>query len=172
MKRFIPLVLLLLPAVLFSFGAGCGGNEAYEWYIRAQVNIVTPTSEDSFSFNERCNIRSYRIDQDIHWNIEASDMSVPFGIVINWKESRISGPGTFQVDEVYPNLVIFVARANHPEPDVITFYFVDEGIITFTQVGYQSGDIIAGTFDQLRMYDSELDENIEVDNGTFRSQVN
>ncbi len=171
MKKLIPLFLLLLPAVIFSFGGSCGGNETYEWYIRAQVNIVTPTSEDSFSFNERCNITSDEIDQDIRWVIEASGMSVPFGIAIVWRESFISDPGTFQAFEGYSNLYIIIMRADPIEPGWFIYYPVEEGIITFTQVGYQSGDIIEGTFDQLRVYDWELEEYIEVDDGTFRCQV-
>jgi hypothetical protein len=150
----------------------CGNNETYEWYIRAQVKIVTPTSEDSFSFDERCNIFSTESDQDIQWVIEASDMSVPFfGIAIGWEESFISGPGTFQVDEGDSNLVPVIGREHHTKLGWIRYYFVDEGIITFTQVGYQSGDIIEGTFDQFRVYDLGLEENIEVDNGTFRCRV-
>ena len=171
MKKLILCYLLILTATL-SFIGNCGNNDAYEWYIRAQVKIVTPTSEDSFSFDERCNITSDEIDQDIRWAIEASDMSAPFfGIAISWKESFISGPGTFQVDEGDFNLLPVIGRADPTAPGWYIYYFIDEGIITFTQVGYQSGDIIEGTFDQFRVYDWELEENIEVDNGTFRCRV-
>ena len=58
MKKLIPLLLLLLLVVIFSFGGNCSDYETSEWYIRAQVKIVTPTSEDSFSFDERCNLLS------------------------------------------------------------------------------------------------------------------
>ena len=171
MKKLIPLSLLLLPAVIFSFGGSCGGNETYEWYIQAQVNIVTPTTEDSFSFDERCYLFSDEIDEETYWEIDAIDRSMPFGIYIIWKESFITGPGTFQAFEGYSNLYIIILRADPIEPGWFIYYSVEEGIITFTQVGYQSGDIIEGTFDQLRVYDWELEEYIEVDDGTFRCQV-
>jgi hypothetical protein len=64
-----------------------------------------------------------------------------------------------------------IGKAHPTEPGWFTYYFVYEGIITFTQVGYQSGDIIEGTFDQLYVYDWEVEEYIEVNDGSFRCQV-
>ena len=172
MKKIIPLFLLLLPVIIFSFVGNCGGNETYEWYVRAQVKIVTPTSEDSFSFDERCYLFSDKIDQETYWEIDAIDSSVPFGIYIYWKESFITGPGTFQVDDGgLSNLDIWIMRASPIEPGWFRYSEVDEGSVTFTQVGYQSGDIIEGSFDQLYIYDWDVDTHIEVNNGTFRCQV-
>ena len=170
MKRLIICYLLILPSTLLYLG-NCSSEESYEWYLQAHVNILTPTSDNSFSFYERSTINYDEMDQEIIWVISANDPSVPFGISISWKESFISGPGSFQVGEDFPDFFMMIMKIHPTEPGVIIGYFVYEGIITFTQIGYQSGDIIEGTFDQLRVHESEVDEYIEVDDGIFRSQV-
>jgi hypothetical protein len=94
-KKLFPIFLLLLPAVIFSFGGNCGGVDSYAWFMRADP-------------------------------IE---------------------PGWYRYSEL------------------------DEGSIIFFQVGYQSGDIIEGSFDQLQLYDWDADTLIEVSNGTFCCRV-
>jgi hypothetical protein len=133
--------------------------------------IISQTSTDSFFFNEFCKISYYEIDQDKQWSIEAYDWNMPFMIGLIWNESFISGPGSFQAFEGYDELSTWIMRAHPTDPGWYSFYSVNEGIVTFTQVGYQSGDIIEGTFDQLRVYDWEADERIEVDDGSFLFRV-
>jgi hypothetical protein len=171
MKQHIPTFLLLLLTVTLLFVGNCGNNDAYEWYLRAQVKIVTPTSEDSFSFDEPCHLFTGEIDDEIYWEIDAIDQSVPFGIYIGWKESFIAGPGTFQVERGFQTLYVWLMRADPYEPGWYMYSEIDEGSVTFTQVGYQSGDAIEGSFDQLYLYDWGAETHIEVNNGTFRCRV-
>ena len=168
MDRFILFVLIFIPAVFFSLSVGCVNNLDYEWYIQAQVKIVTPSSENSFTFDEPCYIFSYEVDQDTRWDIYATDMDTPFGISISWKESFLSGPDSFQASD---EISISITREN-PNPGYsMRISDVDEGNITFTQVGYQSGDIIEGTFDQLRLDEWDIEKNIEINGGVFRCKV-
>ena len=171
MKTIITFFLLFLLTITLSILGNCGGNEPYEWYIRAQVKIITPTSEDNFSFYEPCHLFSSEIDQETYWEIDAIKSKPPFGIYICWKESFITGPGTFQIEEGFQTLFILLMRAHPTEPGWNRYSEVDEGSVTFTQIGYQSGDIIEGSFDQLYLYDWDAETHIEVDNGTFRCRV-
>lgn len=171
MKTHIPFFSLLLLTVTLMFAGNCGNNEAYEWYLRAQVKIVTPTSEDSFNFDEPCYLFTGEIDDETYWEIDAIDRSVPFGIYIGWKESFVTSPGTFQAERGFQTLYIWLMRAHPSEPGWYRYSEIDEGSVTFTQVGYQSGDIIDGSFDQLYLYDFDAETNIEVNNGTFRCRV-
>jgi len=152
-KTHIPFFLLLPLTVILLFVGNCGNQESYEWYIRAQVKIVTKTSEDSFSFYEPCYLFSVVIDTETFWEIDAIDESMPFGIYIAWKESFITGPSTFQIENGIQNLSIVLMREDPFKTGWYLYTEVEEGSVTFTQVGYQSGDIIEGSFDQLYRYD-------------------
>lgn len=171
MKTLIPFFYLFLLTITLLFVGNCGSNEAYEWYIRAQVKIVTPTSEDSFSFDERCHLVSGEIDEETYWEINAVDRSVPFGIYIGWKESFVTGPGTFQAESGFQSLYIWLMQEDPTDPGWYIYSEVDEGSVTFTQIGYQNGGIIEGSFDQLYLYEWGVETQIEVDNGIFRCQV-
>ena len=100
-------------------------------------------------------------------------MSVPFGIYIGWKESFITGPGTYQVDKGSLNLYIVLMRAHPTKPGWFRYTWLNEGSVTFTQVGYQSGDLIEGIFDQLLLESDTSDEtiHIEVNEGVFRYRM-
>ena len=168
MKRFILPILWAIPAALFSFGSGCVTGLPSEWYMQAYVQIVTATSETGFTFHEPCFSFSYEIDQDTRWHLYANDMDMPFGISISWKESSLSGPGSFQAHE---EISIWIMREN-PDPEWWSRSSpVDEGLITFTQVGYRSGDVIEGTFDGLRLSEWDMEKDIEVRGGVFRCRI-
>jgi hypothetical protein len=170
-KTLITFLLFFLLTITFLFLENCGGNETYERYIRAQVKIVTPTSEDSFSFDEPCYLFSSEIDQETYWEIDAIDSIVPFGIYICWKESFIIGPGTFQLEEGSQTLFIWLMRAHPTKPGWYRYSEIEEGSVTFTQIGYQSGDIIEGSFNQLYLSDLDVEMHIEVNNGTFSCRM-
>ena len=171
MKTLVRFLFTVLLTITLPVVIGCGSKEDFNQYMRAQVKITTQTSENSFGFDERCYLFSDVIDGETYWEIDATDMKVPFGIYIGWKESFISGPGTYQIESGFQNRFAVIMRADPFQPGWYEYSEAQSGSVTFTHLGYRGGDTIKGTFDRVSLYDYDEDTLIEVNNGTFRCRV-
>jgi hypothetical protein len=154
--------------------AACGGNGAGEgdpeYYIRA---TVTMTDGTTFEFYERCDVSDLEMSGEVTWGIQAVDPSVPVGLVISWKETWITGPGTHDVNEGLMDLTTMVVREHPTDPSQIRMSGATDGTLVFEQVGYSSGSLIDGTFDNVRLDRDEPDDTVHIlaTSGEFHCRV-
>ena len=139
-------------------------------FIQAQVAIE---GGDTFQFREPCTTTSVDFAGETSWSAEARDVARPFGFVLSWRESFVTGPGSFGPNEGVGDLDLFLVRAHPTEPGNVRASGVSEGQVVFEQVGYEPGDAIEGTFDGIVLDRNEPDDvvHIEADSGIFRCRV-
>ena len=163
---------LLSGVALFFLLAGCnGGTDAdAEYFIRASV---TMTDGSSFEFHEACVVSQTTVSDESTWGLEAMDPTVPFGLVFFWKEEYITGPGSHDVNEGLMDMSTMVVREHPTDPSQIRMSGVSEGTIVFEQIGYDTGDLIEGTFDDIRLDRDETDDtvHIQVVDGSFHCRI-
>jgi len=168
-----------LRAVVFMLATmfcGCGGDDTSgngDSYIRGEVTITKPQSGGGLHFDESCHVSSLEEGGEIYWGIEAKDMEYPFGVIMTWKQSLVTGPDTFQLGGGTADVSAMFIRAHPTEPGTIRMSGIGEGSVTFSAVGYDAGDVFGGTFESFLMERSDPDDTItiEMDSGSFRCQV-
>jgi len=163
----------LLVAVTALALAGCGsdgGGPDPEHYIQMQVSI---DGADPIDFMETCTTTRMEFDGEVYWGLEAKDIGRPLGIVITWKQTFVPGPGSYPACSGLSDISTSIVRAHPTDPDSIRISTVGEGEIIFDQVGYTSGDPIAGTFGGVRMERDDPDDTIVItaEDGVFSCRV-
>lgn len=163
-------ILSALICLLVACDGSGPGDDPPEFYIRA---TVTMTDGTTFEFNEPCRVSDLEMNDEVTWGIEAVNPAVPFGLVISWKETWITGPGTHDVSEGLMDLSTMVVREHPTDPTQIRMSGATDGTLVFEQIGYSSGDLIGGTFDNVRLDRDEPDDTVHIlaVNGQFHCQV-
>jgi hypothetical protein len=156
---------LLLVCVL-PLGAACGGGDGGGGTFTASVTLTDGTT---FAFDEPCEVS---ITGDTI-SIGGTDQGRPFGIAATWNSTVVLEPGTFDAATGVQNVLMFIMREHPTDPEMIRISSVNSGTITIDTLGYESGDVISGTFDDVVMMRDEPDDmvNIRLDDGSFSCTV-
>lgn len=153
--------LAVLAVGVLAAACGDGGSGS----VRA---MVTMTDGTQFLFEESCDVSS----QNTTFGFEGIDRGRPFGVLATWDMTAVAQPGTYSADDG-DMVQMWIARPHPTEPASIRASTVSSGTITFTAVGYQSGDLIEGTFDGVTLVRTDIDDmvNIRLDDGVFTCTV-
>ncbi len=130
--------------------------------------LVTLTDGTTFAFEESCEVSS----QGSVFGFEGVDRGMPFGILATWEQAAVAQPGTFDASNSGMALM-WVLRQHPTDASSVRISTVSSGTITFTAVGYESGDLIEGTFDDVILVRNDVDDmvNIRLDDGAFSCTV-
>jgi hypothetical protein len=142
---------------LVAAACGDGGSGS----VRAAVTLTDGTG---IVFDESCQVSS----QENIFGFEGVDRAAPFGILATWDRTVVAQPGTFDASDSGMALM-WVLRQHPTDASSVRISTVSSGVITFTAVGYESGDLIEGTFDDVILVRNDVDDmvNIRLDDGTF-----
>jgi hypothetical protein len=151
-------------ATMIVLCAACGGGGG-----GSVTASVTLTDGTTFTLSESCIVDSDRST----WGFEGVDYDRPFGVVATWDRGVVSQPGTFGADDLADSVLMFLLREHPTDDTMVRVSSVNGGTITFTEVGYESGDRIAGTFDGVVLTRDDPDDMvmITVEDGAFDCEV-
>jgi hypothetical protein len=156
---------LLLLCVLAVGGTACGGDGGGGG-VTARVTLTDGTT---FDFDEPCEVS---VSGDT-FTIGGTDAGRPFGIAATWSSTVVVEPGTFDAASGVQNVLMFIMREHPTDPEMIRISSVNSGSITIDTLGYESGDTISGTFDDVELIRDDPDDmvHIRLDDGTFTCTV-
>jgi hypothetical protein len=159
MKTIVMCAVAAVAAVGCGDGGGGGSFSA----------TVTLTDGTTFRLDQRCLV-SNEIN---NWAIEGYDQERVFGAIATWDRSVVAQPGMFSADDLADSVLMFIVREHPTDPSMVRLSSVNSGSIVFTEIGYDSGDRIAGTFDDVQMMRDDPDDMvmIRLDDGAFECEV-
>lgn len=106
-------------------------------------------------------------------SITANDAVEPYTVSIHWDHGKVTGPGQHVPNTVGGALQFYITRPHPTDPNKFRTSNTRYGTLAFRAVGYAKGDVIAGTFDGIRLIRDKADDKIDLtlSTGVFSAVV-
>lgn len=157
MAVFFSLICCLAPGCGDEGGEGTPSDgQQWESYIRADGTMTDGTP---IAFHRPATGQIFETGV----GVSAVDVTKPFGIGINYSKDFLTAPGTYSLkDEGLEDLSMYIVREHPTDPMKVRMSSVSEGSITFTKVGIKAGDVVEGTFENVRLVRDNEEEQVDI----------